>query len=134
MSCSKVQIEVSHVYCVLDTWYKCVYTESCSDMHGSDNSHPIYTRTLHRSHLNKGCLTMSFFEKKSFDMWKQCYKPGHSGSGCSRHQSSLYQNSRAYSTVFHLSKEIFSKTNIVKHPLFKWYLCSVRVKIGWVLS
>ena len=36
--------------------------------HGSDNSQPIFSRMLHRSHLNKGHLTMLLFEKISFDM------------------------------------------------------------------
>ena len=36
--------------------------------HGSDNTPPILSRMLHRSHLNKGRLTMLFFEKNSFDM------------------------------------------------------------------
>ena len=31
--------------------------------HGSDNSQPIFSRMLHRSHLNKGHLTMLLFEK-----------------------------------------------------------------------
>ena len=41
---------------------------TAANMHGSDNSQPIFSRMLHRSHLNKGHLTMLLFEKISFDM------------------------------------------------------------------
>ena len=73
----------------------------------------------------------SFFAKnwtKSPDWgWKNCQsgiplpifetkQTSGSGSGCSRHQSSLSQNGRAFSTVFHISNDIFSKNNVVQHP------------------
>ena len=45
-----------------------ILTHVIIEQHGIDNPLPIFTRMLHRSHLNKGRLTMLFFEKFSFDI------------------------------------------------------------------
>ena len=69
---------------------------------------------------------MLFFEKKIFFNKKQCYKPGRSGAGCSRPQSSLHQNGRTYSTVFYNINEIFSKNNIVIYGMRNLYLARIQ--------
>ena len=35
-----------------------IYYMSEERQHGTDNPLPIFTRMLHRSHLNKGCYSM----------------------------------------------------------------------------
>ena len=59
---------------------------------------------------------LDFFNKK------QCYKPGRSGAGCSRPQSSLHQNGRTYRTVFYSINEKISKNNIATYGMRIPYL------------